>query len=100
MYNLEYEFNEMIDKGKLPFFEFEVIDKRTGEQCYIDFDIFVNIHVLEAQHEPLNKEEEESKFVASKEVDIDTDFDLDYHLELLYDVCVNAINESEFFKQV
>ncbi len=84
---------------KIKVFEFEVIDKRTGEKGWVTFDIELDTEKgrLKAQHEPLNQTEADSKYIACKVCDIDPDFSLDENLQELWGICEDAINRSEFF---
>jgi hypothetical protein len=79
-------------------FEVEVIDQRTKETDYIIFDIAIKGDTLQAQHEALNKEEEESPKIAFKSVDLDDCFSLVEHLQNLYSECVEAICNGEFYE--
>jgi len=91
------EWNEIVNV-KIPIFEFEVIDKRTNEKTYITFDIFVHDHKMIAQHESTTKEEVESNKIAFCSVDIDYDFSADYHLQAIFEECLNKITSSDWFE--
>ena len=79
-------------------FEIPVIDKRTNEQEYIIFDIFVNNSFLVAQHESLTNRQAKSKKIAHCKIKIDPGFSIDENLQELYSECINAICESDFFE--
>lgn len=78
-------------------FEFEVIDRRTGEKDYVTFDISIKDGCFVSQHEPLNSEQAESKSIASVQTEIDPGFSLDENLQAHYDDCQQAIIDSEFY---
>lgn len=79
-------------------FEIPVIDKRTNEREYIVFDISIVKTKFVAQHEGLTERECKSKKIAFKSITIDPDFSLDENLQKLYDECINAILQSDFFE--
>lgn len=96
--NIQKQFEEMINSGIIPMFEIPVIDKRTGKNDYIIFDISISVGEIIAQHIALNSNEEKSEKIAFKSIEIDEDFDLQHHLEELHDEIWHAINDSEFFQ--
>lgn len=79
-------------------FEVEVISNATGEKDWIVFDIRICDGYIEATHVALSKEEKESEFVATKVVEIDEDFDLEWHLERLFNICYESIRFSELYE--
>ena len=79
-------------------FEIPVLDRRTNEADHIIFDISIDGDTFEAQHPALNQYQAKSNKIAYISIDIDDDFNLDHHLQELYDACVMAILESEFFE--
>lgn len=83
---------------KIKIFEIEVIDDRTNEKDYIIFDITMNKGYLIASHVALTTAEEESIYIASKAIDIDDSFTLDENLQELYEVCIESITNSDFYK--
>lgn len=89
---------ELQNSGKIPCFEINVINKETGKEEYLIFNIFFRGNSLVSQHEPLTYKEKRSKKIASKYIVVDTFFSLDQNLELLYDNIINAIFASDFFK--
>lgn len=100
METIRNEFNEMIDRNVMPLFEIEVLNIDTNEIEYITFDVTINSDekTLEAIHVALTREEENSEFIAFQSIEIDDDvFSLDEHLQQLYDVCNEAINNSDFY---
>lgn len=95
---MQKEFNAMIqNNGIFPIFEIPVIDKRTGENEHIIFDIFLTQRSMVAQHEATTAKEERSKKIAHCKVRIDKDFSLDANLQELYSACIDKIIESEYF---
>ena len=91
-----YEEWEKIDKIRV--FEVEVIDKRTEEKEYLIFDISFEKHSLIARHEPLFKYQLKSKKIAYIKLTVDPFFSLTENLELLYECCIYAIIESDFYE--
>ena len=98
MEKIKEEFLKMIESGRIPVFEIEVI--RDGEQDWILFDISIWENTLRAEHVALTEAEEKSDKVAFKSVDIDPDFGLQWHLEGLMEECQAALMESEFVEVV
>jgi len=89
---------------KIKVFEIEVVDKRTNERDIILFDIDIDSKVdgtplFRAEHVALSKAEEDSPLVAFCYSEIDENFSLDQNLQELYDVCFNAICDSEYYDQ-
>lgn len=97
MKTIKQQFNEM---NLLPIFEIEVIDKRTGENDYIIFDITIDEDKNEfrAEHTPLTEEQNNSKYISFVSSEIDEDFSLDQNLAELSEACYYAILESEFYE--
>ena len=83
---------------KINIFEIAVIDRRTNEREYISFNIEITEDKLQATHEALTKQESESEKIAFKSVEIEGYFSLDENLQALYDECINAITNSEYFE--
>jgi hypothetical protein len=94
MKNLKEQFNS-IEKMKI--FEIPVIDKRTGESEYIIFDIQLQKNTLIAQHESLTKKQAKSKKIAYTKTVLNNCFTIDENIQALYEECINAILESEYF---
>ena len=94
---LKQEFSEIT---LMRLFEIEVTDKRTKETDYIIFDITIEDDKLLAHHVSLTIEEENSKFIAYKEVDLDDCFSLDENLQYLYEECTTAILDSDFYNLI
>jgi hypothetical protein len=94
MENFTKEFNE-IDKIKM--FELKVFDLRARQEDYILFNIGIFGETFRAERIALNKQEEQSKFVAFDYIEIDKDFSVTENLEHLYMECVNSIIDSNFY---
>jgi hypothetical protein len=94
---LKEDFNNIT---KLRIFEIEVINKRTQESDYIIFDIELQKNTLFASHESLNSKQEKSKKISFVKVVLNDCFSIDENLQNLYDECINAILESEFFELI
>ena len=98
MENIKEEFRKMIESGRIPVFEIEVIID--GELDWILFDISIWENTLRAEHEALTEAEEKGDKIAFKSVDIDPDFSLDSHLQQLLEECQAAIMDSDFVEMV
>jgi len=81
-------------------FELEVMNKETKDLDYILFDISIKDSCLVALHEPLTIAEIKSDKIAFKSVEIDLDFSMNKNLENLYDACINAILNSDFYEYI
>ena len=79
-------------------FEEEVIDKRTGEQDWIIFDISIQGRSFVAQHVALTVKQEKSRKIATTKIVIDPDFSLDKNLQELHSACIDAILYSDFYE--
>ena len=90
---------EFQDIKLMKLFEIEVIDVRSREKEHILFNISIDeaSNTLQAQHVGLTIEEEQSRLLAFKSIDLDDCFSLDEHLQQLYEVCTEAILNSDFY---
>ena len=95
---LEFLKNEFANCDKIKIFEVAVIDKRTNEKDWVVFDISIQGRTMYAQHVALTNKEEKSKKIAFKKLVIDPDFPLDLHLQDLYEICIEAIIDSDFYE--
>jgi hypothetical protein len=95
---LKNELRNLCSRGIFPLFEIAVIDKRTNEEDWITFDIEITGDQVKATHVALSEEEERSKKIAFKAIEIQEDWDLAAHLSDLFDECQTAIIDSEFFR--
>ena len=91
---------ELMETVPFPLFEIEVKDRRTGERDQIIFNITVEEDVIEASHVSLNVAQSKSDKIAFVSVDIDDDFSLYDHLTALYEECIGAIIESEYYELI
>ncbi len=94
MKTIKEQFNSM---KLIPIFEIEVISKRTGEIEYLIFDLSIKGNSFVAIHESLNTEQLENVKIAFVTSEIDEDFSLTENLEAIYNECLNAIVNSEFY---
>ena len=79
-------------------FEIEVIRKDNGEKDWIIFDVSIYDEVMEATHIALTEQQSKSNKIAFEQVEIDTMFGIDTHLQELYDACIIAICDSDYFE--
>lgn len=89
--------NQLENSSLIPVFEIEVTNKESGQAAWIVFDISIEKNSIIARHEALTTKQQKSKKVSFVSVKVDSFFTLDEHLELLYDACLLAICESDFF---
>ncbi len=94
---LEELTKEFYNCDKITMFEEKVLDKRTQEDEYVTFNVGIVGRYLCATHVALNQEEEDSPLIANKSIKIDVDFSLDENLQTLYEVCIEALFNSEFY---
>ena len=92
------ELKEQFNKITLfKLFEISVTDNRTGSEEYIIFNIELLKNSLIATHESLTSKQAKSKKISFIKVVLDKDFSIDSHIENLYDNCINAIINSEYY---
>lgn len=91
--------NEWENCDKIKIFEIDVIDIRTNASEILDFDINIeeDNRQLIARHEPMNEKQSKSNKIAYVAVAIEEGRTLDWHLEGLYDACIQVICESEYY---
>ena len=97
--NIEKLKSELENSNLLPMFEIEVMDKHK-EIEFVTCDIKIENNMLVCQRDAVNTKEEDSKFIAKSEVEIDEDFTLDENLQELYDEVINDIIEGDLFDLV
>ena len=97
MNDLQKEFKEVSQKLMM-LFEVPVIDKKTGKEDWIIFDVELWDNELVAIHVPLTEEQNKSDKIAYVSVELDSDFSLDEHLQDLYSGCITAIIDSDFYE--
>ncbi len=83
--------------NKIPLFEIEVYNWVEGKQDYLIFDIELKDNYFEVTYPATTTEEEQSEYIPHFHVDIDEDFNLDHHLELMYETAIEIIINSEFY---
>ena len=93
MHNFQQQLN---DSTSLPIFEIGVVNEK-GEDDYIVCAIFVIDNQLVAQRDAVSTEEEQSRYIAKTVVDIDEDFTLESHLEMLLEAINCDIIEGNLF---
>ena len=82
----------------LKIFEIEVLDKRTGENDCMVFDVSIRGRSFIAEHVALTEKQEKSKFIAFQKWIIDLDFSIDQNLQELFEKCQTAIIDSDFYQ--
>ena len=92
--NFEQNWNEIT---KIKCFELQVVDKRTSERDYIIFNIDLHGITFYAYHVGLTAKQEKSKKVAYVKHVCNIDFSIDSNLQALFDNCIYAILQSEFY---
>ena len=90
--------SELENSGLLPIFEIPVINKSTKEFDYILCNIYINDKEVYLQRVGLTEEEESSNKIATNSVDIDEDYDLDWHLNNLYEEVQHSILNSTLYR--
>jgi hypothetical protein len=85
---------------KLKMFEIEVINKQTNDRDWIIFDIELHGQTFYAYHVALNSKQDKSKKVAFVKHVCDVDFSIDSNLEVLFDSCICAILNSEYYNLI
>jgi hypothetical protein len=91
---------ELQNCGKINVFEVQVLNKKTNEEDYVVFDIEIIGNQFRAYHVPLTKQEVKSQKIAFEYIEVCEDGSLDGHLHDLYDACMTAILDSEFYDLV
>jgi hypothetical protein len=94
---LKEDFNKI---ERLKIFEIEVLNKKDGNLEHIIFHIELRKNTLCASHIALTNKQERSKKIAFQKVVLDGYFSLDEHLQELYEKCIEAIVNSDFFELV
>jgi hypothetical protein len=97
VFNMEKLIKEWDACDKIKVFEFEVVDKRSGQRDWLTFSIEITEGRFRAQHGPLNTEQANSPYIAETWTVIDPDFSLDETLQEHYADCQQAIIDSEFY---
>jgi NRPS condensation-like uncharacterized protein len=88
---------ELNNSGLISIFEIEVINKQTNKTDYIIIDITIENGKIKGQRPVFYSDEQNSKYIAKTEIEIDEVFSLDEHLQELYNAIIQDIINSEFY---
>tara|TARA_R110000796_G_scaffold212031_1_gene328193 strand:+ start:243 stop:545 length:303 start_codon:yes stop_codon:yes gene_type:complete len=91
--SLQKELNE---SNQEPILEIEVIDSE-GEQDFILCEVYCEGNSIVARRVAVNAKEGASKYVACDKLTVDDAFSLDEHLQELYSLVIDSINEGGLF---
>jgi len=86
---------ELNDSVSLPYFEVAVT--REGEGDWITCKVFFKGNSLVAQRGAVSTKEENSKYIASDRIVVDSWLTLDEHLYDLHEVVLNSIVEGDLY---
>jgi hypothetical protein len=86
---------ELSESGSLPYFEIAVT--REGEGDWITCEVFFKGNRLVAQREGVSTKEENSKYIASDRIVVDSALTLDEHLQELHEEVLNSIVEGDLY---
>jgi hypothetical protein len=89
--------DELKNCGKETIFEVEVID-RDGEQDFITCEVYFKGNSIVAERDAVNQKEWDSRYIATDKLVVDNAFGLDEHLQELYSLVLDSINEGGFFQ--
>ena len=89
--------DQLNNSGKEPYFEIEVTDSN-GEQDFILCEVYCKGNRLIAEREAVSQKEWDSRYIACDKLAIDDAFSLDEHLQELYSLVIDSINEGGLFK--
>ena len=93
MHNFQLQLN---DSALLPIFEIEVTDNEDHTD-YVICDISVRDNQLVAQRDAVSTEEKQARYIAKTVVDIDGDFTLEWHLEMLLEAINYDIIDGDLY---
>lgn len=93
MHNFQIQLN---DSALLPIFEIEVTDN-ADHTDYVICDISVRDNQLVAQRDAVSTEEKQSRYIAKTVINIDDDFTLEWHLEMLLEVINYDIIDGDLY---
>ena len=91
--SLQEELNE---SNQDPIFEIEVIDSE-GDKDFISCEVYCKGNSIVAEREAVSAKEEASRYVACDKLTVDNAFSLDEHLQELYSLVIDSINEGGLF---
>ena len=86
---------ELDESGSLPYFEIAVT--REGEGDWIACEVFFQGNSLVAQREGVSTKEEDSKYIASNRIVVDSCLTLDEHLQDLYEAVCDSIRDGDLY---
>jgi len=89
--------DQLNNSGKEPYFEIEVTDSN-GEQDFILCEVYCKGNSIIAEREAVSQKEWDSRYIACDKLAIDDAFSLDEHLQELYSLVIDSINEGGLFK--
>ena len=82
---------------KIKIFEIEVKNVISGENEFLTFEIEIDEKNLYCHSSPMTEEEEKSDKIKIISVELDNTFDIDAHLQELYENCMQEILNSDFY---
>ncbi len=86
---------ELNDSEAMPYFEIAVT--REGEGDWIDCEVFFEGNSLVAQRVGVSTKEENSKYIASNRIVVDSFLTLDEHLQDLHEAVCDSIREGDLY---
>ena len=97
MNNYTKSLQEKLNKSnREPVFEIEVIDSE-GEQEFILCAVYCKGNSIVAERVAVNAKEDASRYVACDKLTVNDAFSLDEHLQELYSLVIDSINEGGLF---
>ena len=86
---------ELNDSEAMPYFEIAVT--REGEGDWIGCEVFFEGNSLVAQRVGVSTKEEDSKYIASDRIVVDSCLTLDEHLQDLHEAVCDSIREGDLY---
>ena len=86
---------ELEGSSAMPYFEIAVT--REGEGDWISCGVFFKGNSLVAQREGVSTKEEDSKYIASNRIVVDSCFTLDEHLQDLHEAVCESIRDGDLY---
>ena len=97
MNNYTKSLQEELNESNLePIFEIEVIDSE-GERDFISCEVYCKGNNIIAERGAVSAKEDASRYVACDKLTVDDAFSLDEHLQELYSLVIDSINEGGLF---
>lgn len=97
--DLVKEFREM-EKGKMPFLEFAVKSKETGEDVCIACHLEIDDNRIYLHRDAVTTEEEKSDLIAGCSIPLNPIYSLEDHLFELYYVVCNDIMHGDLYELI